>query len=75
MSSKPREGRQSGNHASGKEKKKNHASARQVENQIKTAPTEQSRSIPVRPAGRQKQKSIRSPADACVVALALHVLD
>ena len=35
------------------------------EKQIKTAPTEQTRSIP-RAAGRQKQRSIRSPADACV---------
>ena len=46
-------------------KKKDYASTTrqwlgEPEKQIKTAPTEQTRSIP-RAAGRQKQKSIRSP--------------
>ncbi|RLN40264.1 hypothetical protein C2845_PM01G41680 [Panicum miliaceum] len=41
---------QASTHASGKEKKIMHQRGRGRENQIKTAPTEQSCSIPVRPA-------------------------
>ena len=59
----------------GKEKKNYAPTTRQREGEADQNGTDRTDPQHPRAAGRQKQRSIRSPADACVAALALHVLD